>query len=314
MNRRKRELLEDQECMWDIDSLCGSPRRLVRENTPGSCRYQRPSRDATDEPRPTRRGAYNDHPLTKAILRHPGTSVHEGGSLASTVTALLADQDLPGDPWKNDLALTQAILRHPGTSVHEGASLVTTITALLADQGLPGGPGINDRVRAIERCAPPSVTVTNDVVLNNLVTATERCVTPSVAVTSDVILDPDPLYLRSGSYPPGSLTTNRAADPVTRCVRPRTSTLPGAVEGDLDLEMEPQMDEESDPDVPDLTQETTGPVSPSDEGEMGQNIFFALCRGRTTLSCVNEECAPQILAGENFREGRAQARTPGIGF
>ena len=145
MNRREEELLEDQECIWDIGSPCSSPRRLVRENKPGSCRYQRTSLDSKDEPRPTRRGAYNDHPLRKAILRHPGTSVHEGASLASTVSTLLADQDLPG------------------------------------------GPSVDD-----------------------LETATERCATPSVAITDDVILDPDALHLRSGRYPPGSLSTNRA--------------------------------------------------------------------------------------------------------
>ena len=132
MTRREGELLADHECIWDIDSPCFSPRRLVPRNEPESCRYHRTSPESKDEPRPTRRGAYNDHPLTKAILRHPGTSVHEGASLASTVSTLLADQDLPG------------------------------------------GPSVDD-----------------------LEAATERCATPSVAITDDVILDPDALYLRS---------------------------------------------------------------------------------------------------------------------
>ena len=214
MSHREGELLEDQECIWDIDSPCFSPRRLVPRNEPESCRYHRTSPESKDESRPTRRGAYNDHPLTKAILRHPGTSVHEGASLASTVSTLLADQDLPG------------------------------------------GPSVND-----------------------LVTATERCATPSVAITDNVILDPDALYLRSGRYPPGSLSTDRAADPVTRCVRPRTSSIPGAAEDGLDLEMAPEMDEEPDPDMPGLKPESSWPLCLSEEDGEEHRIFCVLCRG-----------------------------------
>ena len=45
------------------------------------------------------------------------------------------------------------------------------------------------------------------------------------------------------------------------------------------MEMEPEVDEESDPDMPELTQETTRPLSLSDEGEEEHKIFLYFAAG-----------------------------------
>ena len=54
LTQREKELLADQECLWEIDSPCSSPRRLVHRTEPVSCQHQRDSLKAGGESRPAR--------------------------------------------------------------------------------------------------------------------------------------------------------------------------------------------------------------------------------------------------------------------
>ena len=112
-----------------------------------------------------------------------------------------------------------------------------------------------------------------------------------VNIIEDVSLDPDVLYLRSDRYPPGSLSADRAAGPATRCVRARTSSIPGMEENELNLKMAPGVDEGLAATAPELKPESSGPLYLSGEEEEEHVIYFVLCGTRNAMSCVNEECA-----------------------